>query len=200
MKTKNKHWVDEYLVPLGACNRALEKANKYPDPQTAWDSWERADDMLWALVSVKADPKKLISCMCESVERVLFLFKMEHPDNNLLIEAIASARSVVETPTKETDAAVYAARKAIKSFLRREPCTDEPSYIVAVSVLHIVRVASHMVSLCGLYIGEYIEDANSTAWLAAEGINTLGVDIRQVECIRKHFPNPPIEKKNELDN
>ena len=69
--TTNQSWVTRNLLPLNACIEAVREAKKYPDPQSAWDAWSSADELIWTLVRLRANPCQLILCCCELIEPVL---------------------------------------------------------------------------------------------------------------------------------
>jgi hypothetical protein len=69
--TSNPSWITRDLLPLNACPEAVREARKYPDPQSAWDAWTSADELIWALLKLRANPCQLILCCCELIEPVL---------------------------------------------------------------------------------------------------------------------------------
>jgi len=49
----------------------MQEASQYPDPQSAWDAWGSADELIWTLLQLRANPCQLILCCCELVKPVL---------------------------------------------------------------------------------------------------------------------------------
>ena len=105
----NKPWVEKYLIPLNACGLAIRRANEYDDPQSAWDNWDQAGEMLWVLTGMNYDVKKIILCLCEMAERVLYAYEKNHPNDARLRKAVQVAKKVAEHNTKKNRAAAYEA-------------------------------------------------------------------------------------------
>ena len=107
--TNKIHWVDKYLVPLNPCTEPLNKARKYPDPQSAWDAWDNEVDMLWVLQKANVDKSTLILCACDIAELTLSQFEQEYPLDEHPRDAIETARRYASDPTDENQMAADAA-------------------------------------------------------------------------------------------
>ena len=221
MKTKNKPWVDEYLVPLAPSDRVLEKANLYSDPQTAWSDWDRTEDLLWALVETKTDPKKLIPCLCDIAKHVLPVFARVYPKDKRPKEAIAAVRKLVKNPSAKNIAVIREHRRIMNECFDKSDgssnkllarlVVDAVKCVVEVTVLAIDKAFAGRASEDLVLFAEGAAsdaryaidsstryDATSGTWRAVMsdeyGDNSEG--RWQLECIREHFPYPPIENEN----
>ena len=122
MKTTNKNgetkmsemkpWVFEHMKPINACLSAIDRANQYDNPQSAWDHWDRGDEMLWTIVRKKYDRPTLIRCVCDIAEHTLEIFEKKYPDDKRPRQAIETARKVADNDTPKNRTAAYAAARA----------------------------------------------------------------------------------------
>ena len=110
-ETFKTHWVDRYLAPFCEDTDMLEKARKYLDPQSAWDAWDNAADMLRFLQKTGIDLSRILLCICDMVERVLPIFEREYPTNKHLRNAIEAARDYNSDPTEANKQMIYNAAK-----------------------------------------------------------------------------------------
>ena len=101
---ENQSWVEHDLKKLDVCFEAIKEARKYPDAQTAWDAWTSADELIWTLLKLRANPDQMILCCCELVEPVLE--PMFHEINNATekknyLGAFNAVRDWATNPTRE---------------------------------------------------------------------------------------------------
>jgi len=102
--THDQSWVIRDLRPLKACPQGMRKATQYPDPQSAWDAWDSANDMIWALLKLRANPCQIILCCCEFVEPVLdpmFCEIDDRDEETVYLGAFDAARDWATNPTRE---------------------------------------------------------------------------------------------------
>lgn len=58
----NQSWADRELKVYKPCASALQKARKYPDPQSAWDAWNNANELFWTLIRLRASTDRMLLC------------------------------------------------------------------------------------------------------------------------------------------
>ena len=104
-----KQWVIDGMEPIGACMSAIDKANKYDNPQLAWDNWDDGSELLWTIIRIKYDRPTLIQCVCEIAGHVLETYEKKYPGDDRPRKAIEAARKVAEDDTEENRAAADAA-------------------------------------------------------------------------------------------
>lgn len=96
METKEKTWVDRELKVYNPCVSALKEARKYPDPQTAWDSWSSADELFWTLVRLRANTDRLILCCSEMIFPLLRAMRWEVDDDETMNGYEGAVQAVCE--------------------------------------------------------------------------------------------------------
>ena len=188
-KTKTTtHWVDEFLLPLNACESAVVKARAYPDPKTAWDAWDNGTEMLWTLEKCgETDVSKLVFCACEIAERVLPLFETQYPNDKRPREAIEAARNYAENPTEENRAAAHAASAAASA-------ADADA-----NAVRAVRAASAAFAAVRAARAASAADATTYAVASAAGVASVAECKVQAEIVRKYFPVAPAKAKGGQD-
>ena len=179
---KNKEWVDKYLVPLGACDSGIDKANEYDDPQSAWDDWDNAAELFWTIERTYCDERLLRLCACDIAEHVLHIFEKKYPDDN-------RPRRVIETSRR------YANGDATQEELD--------------AVRSEARAAANSASNSARAAANAAADAASSAAYAADAAADAAVDAAdaaadssaekkcQADCVRKYFPVSPFVDGNE---
>ena len=182
------HWVDEFLVPLDACERGIEKARKFSAPQEAWDAWDNGSELIWTLARYgEHDQRKLVLCACEIAESVLHVFEKSYPEDGRPRKAIESARAWAEIPTGENrrnaDAAVDAACAA------RSACADCAADDAANAAYYAARSAFHAASHAA-------DTASAAAHAACAAASAADGTERQAQAdiVRKYFPVSPFVK------
>jgi len=175
-----KHWVDEFLVPLHACQSGIDKARQYPDPQLAWDDWDDGCELLWTLGRWgERDSQKLVLCACDIAERALPIFEKEYPDDLRPREAIEAARRWAENPTKEN-------RKNVKI------AADAVAYCATNAARAAYNVAN---------AAYYTANAASGAYYAARAADVKAGEAKaQADIVRKYFPVSPFVRKENNDD
>jgi len=188
------HWVDEFLVPLHACQSGIDKARQYPDPQSAWDNWDDGCELLWTLGRRGAqDKQKLALCACDIAERVLPLFEEEYPEDMRPRMAIEAARRWAENPTEENlNAAAAAAADAADA-------SDD---------VCIARVAANAAANAACHAADAADDTDYADYAtsraayyavdaAAAAANAYhGNEVKaQADIVRKYFPISPFVRK-----
>ena len=214
----SEHWVDKYLVPLGACSSGVAKSREYPDPQSAWDSWENGSELLWTLwKTCEQDRTSLVLCACDIAERVLPIFEARYPDDNRPREAILIARKFVDgdatldevRATADAASAVYAAR-ASSDAARAAAYASE----AAARAVYAARAAAYAAdatadatayAIHAAYAAYAAHAADASAYAARAAYAAHAADASadaaraerkaQADIVRKYFPTSPFLKK-----
>jgi len=204
--TENKPWVDQYLVPMYACQSMIDKANQFDDFQTAWKEWNVGKEMLWLICESNYDRSKLIFCVCDIAEHVLHFYENEYPDDDRPQKAIEAARRVAENDTDENRAAAEVAADASADASSATAGITYLAASVAANAAYVAVLSADTVvhSACDI-----ARDAADTAVLsvtsAVAGLADIVVNAAcdaarnvenqwQADCVRRYFPNHPFDK------
>ena len=179
------HWVDEFLVPLNACFPAKVKARKYPDPQSAWDAWDRNEDLFWTLWKANADrPEKLqtiLLCVCDMAEKVLPIFETQYPSDQRPREAIEAAIRCIKEPSSENKkAADDVANIVIKSL----HCYKDTAWNIVATAYQVADASSCDDDIVFFYRLGKIAD-------------NVELVTGETDIVRKYFPVSPFVQKEE---
>lgn len=169
----------EKLLSLNACSDAREWAEQQPDAQTAWNTCERGDWMLWLLGKlsgpVGSPERKRLVFLCAQVAReVLPLFEKRYPDDKRVRECIeaceAYSRGEIDAETlREKRRAAYDAAADAAYAAYAAAYADAAAYAAAYAYAYA--------------------DAAAAAYAAAAH---KSMQKRIADIVRAHVPQSPI--------
>ena len=186
-----KQWVREHMKPIRACMSAIDKANQYDSPQSAWDNWDNGPELIWTIVQTKYDRSTLIRCVCEIAEHTFEIYEKENPGDNRPRKAIEAARIVAEDDTPKNRAAAYAAAYAVDAAAYTAAYA---AYAAAEAAAYAAYTAADDVAYAA-YVARAAADA--AAYAAADAVDATAYDAAdaerawQADCVRRHFPVSP---------
>jgi len=171
--------IDDLLTRLGACSDAVAWARTQPDAETAWDTCDRGDWMLWLAGRLAGEPgsdarRPLVLAACECARLALPYVKEGELRPMRAIEAaedwarggattLAQVRSAAEADYAAYTVAAYAAASAASA-----------AYVAAAAAA----------------------DAAYAAYVAAAAAARSSTLNACADIVRKHYPHPPTENAN----
>jgi len=174
----NKEWVDKYLVPLEVCNSAINKANEYDDPQSAWDDWDNPTELLWTIERTYCNKRLYRLCACEMAEHVLHIFEEKYPDDKRPRRAIETSRRFANGVADKGElGAAYSS-------------ACDAAYAASSYPAYAARAAAYAA-------GDDAANAAANAAAAVAAATDSSAEKKcQADCVRKFFPISPFVKRN----